>query len=199
MDELLKSLSRFFTRDVIFIIGGATIIAAFAYCLDVWKWDISWPYLLFIAGISYALGWATQDLFCLFGIATTANYFEAGRFARFVYKRYQKKPWKQPKQFDTNKVRTKVDFAPLAIHSRLERFITLKLLGMTMGPCTLICTGLLLLRAINTKAVIDYTLSTSALISSFVFISLGWVKACEQLIYMSYLDLVLPDPTKTQK
>ncbi len=74
MDELIKALGRFVARDLVFIVGGSTVILSTVYSFGrLSAVDLSVPYYLLGAGFSYVLGYAIQGLFGLTPILTMAD------------------------------------------------------------------------------------------------------------------------------
>lgn len=76
MNELIKSLKDFIFRDIIYIIGGVSVILSLLYAFD--EMDVigkkpSIFTVLYIAGIGYILGWLIQTIFSVFHIVTTSQ------------------------------------------------------------------------------------------------------------------------------
>jgi len=66
MKELTESFRQFLRRDLIYIIGGSTVIYTFLYKFNqIHTFDLPIPIYIFIAGISYVIGIASQEFFAL--------------------------------------------------------------------------------------------------------------------------------------
>ena len=66
MNELIKTLKNFLVRDLIYIIGGSTVIICLSYSFGILcKSSLPTPYYLFIVGIAYAIGYTIQEIFSL--------------------------------------------------------------------------------------------------------------------------------------
>lgn len=200
--ELLNAFSRFLTRDLTFMLGGITVISAFFYCVsDLRVSRLPWPAMdvpvvaaLFIAGLGYAVGYAVQDLFCLFRVVTVANYFVPGTLSKVLFRLYHQVPWEPVAKFNVDEVRTKVDLGPAPLHFRLERLITLKLVGATMGPSFFVTAVLLAIKWVRHHDAPDLALAICLMALAGVLIALAKIKACEQLKYMAYIDRICQAP-----
>lgn len=64
MDESLKALKDFIFRDILYILGGVSVILSILYAydkMDVVCKDLSIFIVLYIVGISYVLGFRVVD------------------------------------------------------------------------------------------------------------------------------------------
>ena len=103
MSELIKALGRFVARDLIYVIGGTTVILSFLYLFNCLSSDeLPLAYSLFGAGLAYVVGYAIQDLCCLVGLVTMADYFEPNCFVKRLYRRFTREDWCPIERFDTH-------------------------------------------------------------------------------------------------
>lgn len=61
MNELVKALKNFIVRDIIYILGGASVIISFLYLfgkIDIIRKETPTVIFLFIAGIGYVIGYS---------------------------------------------------------------------------------------------------------------------------------------------
>ena len=66
MNEIIKAFSRFIGRDIPYLLGGASVIFSGAYLFGIsFNEKIFTPYLVFICGVSYVVGFAIQEVFSL--------------------------------------------------------------------------------------------------------------------------------------
>ncbi len=154
MDELAKAFKDFIARDLIFIIGGSSVVLAFLYLFDCFRpYDaFPVPYYLIAAGIAYTVGYALQDFSCLIGFVTTARLHlkPPSCFVQCLYSRFlREEPWKNTKGLDLDRAADWIKEKP---HQRAEyeRIITLMQVGTTMGPCSLVSGVLVLLKLFST-------------------------------------------------
>jgi len=164
MNELVKALKNFIVRDIIYIIGGASVILSFLYLfnkLDIIGKEIPTAVYLFLAGIAYVIGYCIQELFSLAHIVTTASYFEPWLILRRLYYSFLHRPWTDifPDIPDGEQRREhifrRLDEAELKIQEKAcpdnkaerERLISLMLVGTSIGPCSLVSGFLLLYKA----------------------------------------------------
>ena len=201
MNEFVRSLRHFIARDVIYIVGGGTVLLSFLYLFDkIPEKDISTPYFLFVAGIAYVVGYAVQDGGSLIGLTTTSYSYRPGRFTCFWFETLQRRPFpKIPKEFNFHKkvqelydIKNNEEFL-----SSFRRIINLLQVGATMGPSSLLSGGILGFKAYETKTYFDFSLSAGAIIFGFLFIVHSWIKVAQraEAIY----DFLLPSQKKSKK
>jgi len=83
MVESLKALKDFIFRDILYILGGVSVILSILYAydkMDVVCKDLSIFIVLYIVGISYVLGWLIQTTFSVFHIVTTSQNYRPKRW-----------------------------------------------------------------------------------------------------------------------
>jgi hypothetical protein len=137
---LLKPLRNFLQRDMIYILGGFSVLVSALVAFDsaegVFKQNSLGAWLIII-GASYVIGFTAQELFCLVGFTTTSALFKPRPIDQFFYERYMREKWKDPKNFDQYAVSVKISQAPLTDQTMndLERIVCLLLLTATLGSC----------------------------------------------------------------
>ncbi len=154
MEGVVKALKDFFSRDLVFIVGGGEVILVIAYVLGYWCKIVGpsavdlpvWGYIVG-AGVAYAIGYALQDLCCLTRLCGTQANTDPNRFDQWLFERYEHLPWQavlnlhvvRPTELEINQDRQ--------LSSFLERTLVLMQVGTTMGPCSAVSGIALLLNA----------------------------------------------------
>ena len=190
MVELIKALGRFVARDLVFIVGGSTVILSTAYAFDRrYPVDLPATYYLLGAAFAYVLGYAIQDLFGLTPILTMADYFQPNCFVRWLYRRFTREQWQDIPAFDPYELDVTIRARESAGLAFLERLVSIRQVGSTMGSCMLVAAIPVYLRAFSKEG--DHTdllLAVSATVLGIGLICLSWVKAAQQMRYMTALS-----------
>ncbi|MHC4169625.1 MAG: RING finger protein [Planctomycetota bacterium] len=183
MFELPRNVREFVVRDIIYIIGGGSVIVSFLYCFDRLPNEGTPVAFYFLgAGIAYVVGCAIQDLFSIIRLVTTGPVERPGGFIRRVYRRFTGEEWLELKDFDPGQVRQalrsvlKNDEVRAA---RYERAISGMILATTMAPCTFLSGSLILLRTICSPSAFDFAVAAAALLLSLGLFVLAWLKAVQ--------------------
>lgn len=178
MNELVKALKNFIVRDIIYIIGGASVILSFLYLcckIDTSKQSInitiipeSANVIFYIIGIglAYVIGYCIQEVFSLLHVVTTANYFRPRFPLRWLYRCLVGENWEDvfsdPDIPDGRQHRQEVSKrlrkADITINEKTsqdnktyrERLTSLMMIGTVLGPCALVSGLLLLWKALPT-------------------------------------------------
>lgn len=188
MNQLIKALKNFIIRDIIYIIGGASVILSFLYLLgktNIISDPTSKVAYLYIAGISYVVGYCVQDTASWLGIVTTASHFTPCRIQKWFYRRFTHSPWQ-----GIPLTRNELNQAELIIQERAcadnkagrERLISLLQVGTTIGPCGLVAGILLLIKTFidaNRASAFNIILAGSVLLTSALLIILAWIKTLQ--------------------
>ena len=195
MSELIKALGRFVARDLIYVIGGTTVILSFLYLFNCFSSDeLPLAYSLFGAGLAYVVGYAIQDLCCLVGLVTMADYFEPNRFVKWLYRRFTREDWCSIERFDTYGAHLAIytretETADLAI---FERVVSLRQVGATMGPCSLVSAVFLFVRVYSSCQAywrcFDFWLAGFAVVLGIGLVCLSWLKGVQQVKWLHVLQ-----------
>ncbi|WP_420598735.1 hypothetical protein [Neptuniibacter sp.] len=196
MNEIIKIINQFVVRDVLYILGGGSILASFAYSFGFSTFsDIQGGLLLFLAGIAYVVGYACQEFLSITPIITTSH-FKPSKFVYGTYKRFTNTPKGKMLRWSTKltNLNAFVDLYPNS-HERqiaqIERTINLKQVGTTMGSAWLITAIILTAKAISSHAPIDIVLAISIGFLSLVLLVIGWVKGFQQMHQLYLLEASL--------
>ena len=185
MDELVKTLRHFITRDLIFLVGGGSVVASFVYTfgLPPTSKDPVVLYLL-VVGISYVLGYALQDASGLLHVLPTTAPRKLNRYQRWFYKCYTREPW-QDIPGTTNFQRAEEGLQHGRQIAWLERITSLRQVCTTVAPCWVVSAGLLGIRRWQ-KGGQDFDLPAAfaGLCIAVVLGHLAWVKAAQEAQYL---------------
>jgi hypothetical protein len=195
MSELIKALGRFVARDLIYVIGGATVILSFLYLFNRLSSDeLPLAYSLFGAGLAYVVGYTIQDTWCLMRVVTMADYFEPNRFVRWLYLRFTREEWHPIERFDTYR-------AHRALYARetekenlavFERVVSLRQVSATMGPCALVSAFFLFVRVFSfcqaSSRCFDFWLAIFAATLGVGLVCLSWLKGAQQVMWLHILQ-----------
>ncbi len=213
MNELVKALKNFVVRDIIYIIGGSSVIVSFLYLFnktDMLGKETHTAIYLLVAGLAYIIGYCIQDTASWIRIVTTASFFEPWPSLIWFYRRFLHREWVPifPDIVDAeerrNEIFERLDKAELIIQEKTsvdnkaerDRIISLMHMGTTMGPCSLVSGILLFIKAFidrNYTFRFNITLTVSVLIISGLMIVLAWIKALQlmkntEYLYNSYIN-----------
>ena len=127
MGDLFKTLGRFLTRDVFYILSGLYILIALnrvAGLPDIASLISSQSdvaKLILTLGTAYIVGFTVKEIFAFLHITIEAHYFEPGWLERFLYKLHQRDEWEQPDRLDHVRGYAKIAEAGADVQSRYDR------------------------------------------------------------------------------
>jgi hypothetical protein len=184
MDELFKALRHFIARDLVFVIGGGTVLAAALYTFGKLP-DGDEPFLLYLlaVGIAHAVGYALQDGFSLTGLTTVTPPRKLIRPLRWFFERFTGDKWEDIEdeidlQGARDRIKEERDIA------NFERIINLGQVGTTMTPSSLATAVFMVFRACDSGSRFDWFLVGAASVLAVVFLILAWIKAAQQTQYI---------------
>jgi hypothetical protein len=196
MNDLIQLFRNFIYRDLAFLLGGSVVIGSILYalhkCLSVHLVGTlqDKPYLLFLlALLAYVVGYAVQDFgaFFLFRPTFTGYVFEPNRFWKFLYRRFTGSSWtaltfahgpQDALQFTIHMDRLGI---PKATLRKLERILSLKVISMCVGGCSALSALFLFVTLMCNFAAVNVVAAILFLILGGALISLGWVKALQEM------------------
>jgi len=191
-------------RDVMYILGGASVLLSAAYLSDTAcntnflceGLDLSGFGLFLGIGLSYVVGYVVQELVHMTPIVTVHAWCPPGNVGKCLYKWYTKKEWKEYKKNDD------FDEFEFAIHpytkskedlpergfAFLQRYITLKHVGITIGSNLFVAGWLLLIQSgISGWDGHNISLAITTVVLSLMLLIFGRIKGLEQYRYMAIL------------
>ena len=182
ISDLPKSVRDFLTRDLVYIVGGGTVLTSFLYSSNrLPNGDIPVAFTLLGIGLSYVIGYAIQDLFSISRIVTTAQVPKPNRFLKWAYERFENRPWEDLPEcsFDDvdHAVQSFLDNDLYRAH--YERTISHLMLGATIGPCMLIAALFVFVRWCYHRNLFDFVLFALSLLLGCGLVILCWLKAIQ--------------------
>ena len=191
LSNLIKALSDFISRDIMYLVGGGSIFVTLYYVSEQsLPNDYPAPMWLLAAGMAYGTGYAIQEILCLFPFLTTAPVFSPGRFTRWLYRRFTLDDWRSVERSDweMNHQRFYVR-AKDRNFAEYQRILALMQIGSTLGANWLVCSIILWIYAGLHAAKCQFTLTEIVLASSTLGLSLGlistcWIKGLQQIKYI---------------
>lgn len=188
MESLVRSLRRFIARDFVLIVAGSAAILTFCYAFDR-LWILEMPNALYLvaAGFAYVVGYAVQELAGLLGIVPTATLFKPGDLLRLLYKRFERREWRDIEPFDADALLLQIDRGPGEAGfpentvARFERLAAQRLVGASVGPSSLLGCAFLVYRAFGFRDPFDIGLAAALLLLGLGLLAFAWLKAAQQL------------------
>ena len=196
IDNILKAFTKFVFRDSVYIFGGGAVIFSILYIYNKLPEENLTPIeTIGMIGVSYAIGYAIQDLFTILGLVRTKAAVSPCRFAKYLYRRFERRKPDYPKieaDIYENAKRWLYSDAPERFRADHERTESLKQIGTVLGPCFSISGLLPLLKIlissfIPIKATItpfEATISIGAILLGIILWCLGWLKVTQQAQYL---------------
>lgn len=142
MGELPRNVREFIVRDLIYVVGGGTVLTSFLYRFDrLPDKDTPLAFYLLGAGIAYVIGNALQDVFSILGLVTTAPVFRLGKRWKCIYQRFTNEKWRDLDNTSPDKTRwaiRRLRREDRCYAADYERLISGVILAATMAPCTFV-------------------------------------------------------------
>jgi len=187
MDEIVKTLKIFLTRDIIFIVGGSTVIGISYYSLrSTVALSSTSPAICFvILGLGHFTGFALLSLGNFVRVVNVMDLREPGPFVLFLYRRFTKKStWYEP---DSTVDGRFAQYADERTQAEIDRINSLKQIAATMGSCAIAVCVILLTKCILQHS---YQLPDTAIVVSFtclaiVFAPLSYIMGAQQVQFIA--------------
>jgi len=197
MNALVEALKDFIARDILFVIGGASLMLSFCMLIGIpIPSNPSLYAVLFGVGVAYGIGYVIQDGISLIGLTTTGTVKRPGSLIRVLYRRLTGSEWKKIETDEEMKELGKAkkafnDIANDNNRAQWHRTVVIKQIGTTLGSSWLLISILLLIARFILKDRANYLpdglepwhllpMGIGGLIFSFVLIGLSWVKGAQQ-------------------
>lgn len=194
MDELVKALRYYVSRDLVFLVSGGAVVATFLYVFAPTSIGFDkWPTLGYAlaAGIAYVIGYAIQDVFSVVRLVTTAP-GNPGCLMRCVYRCFTRECWRP---VDVSKEGMKRLYVQQTKWERAsaegrvpdyERVVMLMQIGTSGGPCAGICAVLLLSRWwFQSSGKFDLALGVGAAGLAVILFLLGRLKRAQMTRFLT--------------
>ena len=193
MGELIAPIKVFLTRDVTFIIGGASVIGAFYYWLNpMLDMKPHSPASYFVVlGLCHFTGFALESLGQFVRLVNVATLPNPGRFIRSLYRSLTRKETWYPA--DPLVDARFAQYADERSQAEIDRIITLKQIAATMGACSAIVCLIIIGKCITQHAItlLDAAVVTGFGFLSFIFSPLSYVISAEQVQFVA--EKTLPE------
>ena len=182
MNSVIKALQQFLTRDLLYVLGGSSILLSIG-----WYFGLAVPeksnnaILFFVIGIAYVIGYLIQELVSLTPILTTSH-FEPNKFISWLYQKFTNHELVLSEKMTNNTAFVEL-YSQMEDRQiqQIERTITLKHIGSTIGSNWLISSIFIVLKAMETKENL-HTFVAIAISSASVFLLiLAWIKGAQQM------------------
>lgn len=193
MNELLKAFKHFITRDIIYIIGGSSVIISILYSFDkLPQSDLNLAYYLLAAGISYVIGYTLQDISCLFPGFTTKPRTKANELQKCLFNRFCRDDWDKLEKSKDDFFEIPEKITNERILADYDRVINLMMIGTVTCPCFFISSIFLFFRLIcndnKTSSGFDLLLVVAAIFISICQWILGNLKSMQYAVLNSKLS-----------
>lgn len=203
MSEFIQLFRTFIYRDMAFILGGSIVICSIAYALpdrigDQSLRDLPSVFYVIIAGMAYIIGYTVQDMGAILGIARTGHHFVPGRFDKCLYYRFTNHEWDLDlhphKKAIADEIHMhRLDIPPATLKA-LERIISLQVIGICVGGCSLLSALILFGCWVSNYSAIAETAVLKIAIMLFLLglslICLGRIKAMQQMQFYEAIRAV---------
>lgn len=198
MNEFVKSLRNFLARDLLYIIGGTCVIASFLYLFDrLPEEQPPIPYLVILAGVAYAIGYAVQDSMSFLPIVTSRHIDDPGKLSRCYYWCFTRREWMPVSErvdFPKDYYRAVDNMSEREIEE-FRRLITLKHIGTSIGSNLLVAFVFLFARYFSAYEEFDAWIAFFSLVLSIFLIVQSWVKGLQQT---QFVTMVLEEENTNQ-
>jgi len=197
---IIKAFTKFFFRDVMYVLGGSTIIISSLYVYGKFSFEKEPSITLYalVLGFAYAIGYAIQDIFTLPNIIRTKANLSPNTFMKRIYNWFEREeipfPELNNKQYEDAKTWLYEKNEVSRFQDDHERIEALKHVGTTLGPCfTLSGLILLFLPLLKKFVCFDIIVILAALFFGISLIVLGWLKVTQQAQYLLKIEGVKKD------
>ncbi|HEX9965800.1 MAG TPA: hypothetical protein VGB04_12555 [Allosphingosinicella sp.] len=188
MTDIIRSLGKFFYRDVFFIVSGLIIISA-AFQLIEFRaepiWDGEIVGILFVIAIAYAVGLLNQELCSQLPFVKTCTHKNYNGFLRGVYRRHMGEEW-QYRHSDAKALAEDPDY---------QRTVNLKQIGSALGSGLLTSSVILEVAAVRRS---QWELAQAGVVMLFLgilFILMSWLHNMRQSAFKAKLPGLPPAGT----
>lgn len=189
MQDLIKPFARFLTRDVPYLIGGASFLISLSIALQLSP-NVNQPIVIqiFAAGVAYVVGYCLQELTSLTPLVNTSLRMQPAGLMRQAYKRWSRLSWKPNTEIDYPYVYHHLHATlPSEKLSSLERVVMLKHMGTAVGPSWLFSGALLLIAAALQDSIPLLVVGALSTLLGASLLFIGWMQAMEMMAVLSIL------------
>lgn len=191
MEEFIKAVENFITRDLMYILGGSILLSSLLVTFGheeslltfISTGSILQTILAF--GFSYVVGYVTLEISRLIWIIPPIYKYRPSQIIQRSYSKFAGVNWINPPDDNPyDSVYELYSDAHDRVFIELQRLITLKHIGSTIGACSLI--GSIFLAVYALRVDIDYIIIVIFLfVFSLLLLLAGRLKAAQQAQFMS--------------
>ena len=190
MGELVQALRDFIARDLMFLFGGSLVLTSVLYSIS--QLEAVEPNILIWAlfiGLSYVLGWVIQDVSCILSWVRVEPYVSPKRFYLWLYRRLLGDEWEKidlsSEPLRDRKVRVYENASERNL-LEIERFISLKQVGASISPASLLASAVLFAKYFVSGCGCPFELAAAValLVLSILLVPLNRIKAAQQAQYI---------------
>ena len=187
MDELAKTLKHFITRDILYLIGGTSVVCAFLHLFDRLPiWPLPNAFYLLAAGIGYGIGYVSQEILSLTPFTTTQYVTNPSWFPRWLHDHFSPNTrFAVPSKLDITLL--DIEFREHATEQSMAEFqrtITLMQVGTTLGSSAVICAAMLCAKWLWKSDPFDAALAIATALAAIILLSLGWIKCLQHTMFL---------------
>ena len=176
MTDIIRSLGKFFYRDVFLIVSGLIIISS-AWQLIEFRpepiWDSETVVILFIIAIAYAIGLLNQELCSQLPFVKTCTHENYNKFLLGIYRRHMGEEWKY-RHSDTKVLAEDPDY---------QRAVNLKQIGSALGSGLLTSAMLIEIAALRRNSCELGQVGIVMLFLGILFILMSWLHNMRQAAF----------------
>lgn len=182
--EAFKAFGTFIYRDMLYVVGGITVLLAFRYSFDGPPMSSDTSTLIYVGFLGYVIGYALRELLSVVGFVTTA-YRKLKPWQLWIAEKFAPdEDWADlpdPGRIRMGKLRQCMDaHIPDGTRKRIERTNNLKHLGAS-GASFLVVALLLLFGAYKHKCAIwIIALAISAFLLALILGCMSHIKGAQQ-------------------
>lgn len=185
MTDIIRSLGKFFYRDVFFIVSGLIIISSARQLIELKVkpvWDGETVGVLFIVAMAYAIGLLNQELCSQLPFIKTCTHRQYNRFLRGIYRRHMGEKWEY----------RHLDAKSLAEDPDYQRTVNLKQIGSALGSGLLTSSIIIEVAAVWKDSIGLAWAGMAMLLLSTLFILMSWLHNMRQAAFKTKSRDVAP-------
>jgi hypothetical protein len=173
MTDIIRSLGKFFYRDLFLIVSGLIIISSAQQIAQLnvepfWKGEI--VDILFVVAVAYAIGLLNQELCSQLPFVKTCTHKHYNKFLRGIYHRHMGEEWEYRHS----------DAKVLAEDADYQRTVNLKQIGSALGSGLLTSFVLVEVAAFREGSYRLSQIGTAMLSLAVLFILMSWLHNMRQ-------------------
>ncbi len=184
--KFIDSIKDFIYRDIMYVIGGLSIILASQYCFRIPKFGLDTTTIIYICCLAYIIGYAIQEFFSILGFVTTGQR-KPGKTCMFFAKRFSPfEKWDSIHKLENvnlGKLRNCVDnHSSEETRKRISRTINLKHVAASGASFLMVSLILFYDVIFNYSAPYVFPMACITLSLSLILMLMSRIKTAQQMI-----------------